>query len=79
MGLSGRRHFYLMGSFIYEGRRLFYLRNPCGDMAFRGIYADLPEPLHDMIREKYGKVLAGDFVIEEDELLEQMSEIMIIH
>lgn len=43
IGLSGRKHLYLLGSVVYDGKRLFYIRNPCGAFNFRGQY-DQPDP-----------------------------------
>ena len=42
IGLSGRKHFYLLCAFVFEGKKLFFLRNPCGEMDFRGMYAEIP-------------------------------------
>lgn len=80
IGLSGRRHFYLLDTFKYEGKRLLYLRNPCGEMPFRGLYSEVPPVISESISSRnLTKVVAGNFLIDEDEFMEQMSEVMIIN
>jgi hypothetical protein len=40
MGISGRKNFYLIKSFDFEGKHLYYFRNPCAKaLDFRGKYA----------------------------------------
>ena len=47
IGLSGRKHYYLMRVFDIDGKIYYYLRNPCGNFDFRGILQlkDIPEDL----------------------------------
>ena len=67
IGLSGRRYFYLLKSTTHEGKKIFYLRNPCGDMAFRGMYADVPSPVNEVItKSRFDRIYPGNFVIDED-------------
>lgn len=37
IGLSGGQYFYLLDTFV-EGKRMFYIRNPCSELGFRGLY-----------------------------------------
>jgi hypothetical protein len=38
LGISGKKYFYLLTTFMHENKRLFYVRNPCGRMSFRGVF-----------------------------------------
>ena len=51
IGLSGRRHYYLMRIFDIDGTTYYYLRNPCGNFDFRGNLQlkDIPQQLLDRI------------------------------
>lgn len=41
IGLSGGKHFYLKCVFTFQGRALYYLRNPSGLFDFRGVHSIL--------------------------------------
>ena len=45
IGLSGRKHFYLIKVLEYEKQKLFYLRNPCEMTEFRQPFNIIPEDL----------------------------------
>lgn len=45
IGLSGRKHFYLIKTLKYKEKNVYYLRNPCGLFDFRGIFSLIPEDL----------------------------------
>lgn len=42
IGLSGARYYYILDTFIIDGKRMFYLRNPTGNTQFRGMYDKIP-------------------------------------
>lgn len=42
IGISGRKHFYLLKIIVFEQRIYFYLRNPCGQFDFRGATKEIP-------------------------------------
>lgn len=50
IGLSGRRSYYLKFLFTFEGRTLYYLRNPCGSFDFRGIHKSMSPDLEAKLR-----------------------------
>lgn len=80
IGLSGRKHFYLLDTFKIGGKRLFYIRNPCVEMSFRGTYSQIPREVSEEIyKRNFMKIAAGNFVIDEDEFTEQMGEIMVVN
>lgn len=50
IGISGRKYFYLLLSVKFEGRQVFYLRNPCTSFDFRGLYRIIPEELAAILK-----------------------------
>ena len=52
---------------MFEGKKLFYIRNPCRDMAFRGMYSQIPREVTEAIyKQNFMKVAPGNFIIDED-------------
>jgi hypothetical protein len=46
IGISGRKNFYLIKSFDFEGMQLYYLRNPCAKgLDFRGKRSEMSKTL----------------------------------
>jgi hypothetical protein len=45
IGLSGGKHFYLKCLFEFQGKTIYYLRNPCGLFDFRGFHRILTSEL----------------------------------
>lgn len=75
IGLSGNKYFYLLRCFIFGGKRLYYLRNPCeGSLDFRGSHRFVSEELATYLRELTGelRIAEGNFILEEAEFLEQV-------
>lgn len=74
IGLSGSKYFYLLDTFIYDSKRMFYLRNPCGQMHFRGMHDQLDPHLQNFINKRKLIMNApGNFLIDEEELIEQIA------
>jgi hypothetical protein len=68
IGLSGKKHFYLMKVFELEGNIYYYLRNPCGDFDFRGNLQlkDIPEELLQKIVKVTGEYPpSGNFLLSQ--------------
>ena len=64
IGLSGRKHYYLLNIFDFEGKIHFYLRNPCGSFDFRGKLKDLSSDLENHIVKVTGEYpISGNFVL----------------
>jgi hypothetical protein len=53
IGISGKKYLYLIGSFTFEARRLFLVRNPCGKFNFRGQYDEINDDLKNKIKETF--------------------------
>lgn len=66
IGISGRKHFYLLQIINYEGKKLFYMRNPCPNFDFRGGYRVIPEDLAFELKRCTGEVMIyeGNFVLD---------------
>jgi hypothetical protein len=80
IGLSGGRYFYLMDTAMFENKLLFFLRNPCGQSHFRGMYDKITPELNSLIKEKMWLIdIPGNFIINDDEFMEQICEMMVIH
>ena len=82
MGISGRKNFYLIGTIIYEGKILFYVRNPHPyKFTFRGYYSNLEdfEEIKAIIMKQYRRIDPGNFVLDFEEFIEQFSEMSIVH
>jgi hypothetical protein len=54
IGLSGRKFYYLLKTFEYQGKIVYYLRNPCGLFDLRGTYRLIPNELRDLLRTVTG-------------------------
>lgn len=81
IGLSGRKHFYLKAVIEFQGRTLYYLRNPCGIFDFRGFNRSISSDLFAKIKAETNETMIadGNFILEEDEFLEQIEELLIVH
>ena len=66
IGLSGKKNFYYIFSFNFEGKRLFYLRNPSGSVDFRGSYFDIPSEVLRVMRDNYkiDEIPEGNFILD---------------
>jgi hypothetical protein len=66
IGLSGRKHFYLLKVVEYE-ERLYYMRNPCTSFDFRGSLRILPLELETLLKKETNevKIYEGNFVLDE--------------
>jgi hypothetical protein len=80
IGLSGVHYFYLLDTATLSNSLLFLLRNPCGQNNFRGIH-DQPvgEVLAIAKAKKWPIDVPGNFVINDEEFLEQIAEVLAIH
>lgn len=43
---------------------MFYLRNPTGNIQFRGMYDKIPQKLLDILEKKYMQINYGNFLID---------------
>jgi hypothetical protein len=68
IGLSGRKHYYLIRVFELDGKIYYYLRNPCGNFDFRGLLQlkDIPSDLFEKIIKVTGEYPPeGNFLLNE--------------
>jgi len=67
IGISGRKHFYLLKVVTFEGNKLYYMRNPYTSFDFRGSYRILPEELATLIKKETGdlRIHEGNFFLDE--------------
>jgi hypothetical protein len=50
IGISGRKNFYLIKIFEFEGRKMYYFRNPCArGLHFRGKRSEMSKALIDQL------------------------------
>jgi hypothetical protein len=80
IGISGGRYFFLLNTVVLDNKRLFYLRNPCGQPRFSGSYATLSPQLQEALSaRKLFIETPGNFVIGDQEFIEQIGELLIIN
>ena len=82
IGISGRKNFYLIKTFEFEGKKMYYLRNPCAKgLDFRGKRSEMSKELIGqlLLITKEERIPEGNFVLEQDEMLEQVESFLIVH
>ena len=67
LGISGNKHFYLIKAFKFEGKMLYYMRNPCIEsIDFRGTHRfpskELLAFIKDLTKENMPE---GNVVLDE--------------
>ena len=67
IGLSGRKSFYLLRVLSFEGKRYFYLRDPCGLFDFRGTMNEVPASIEQHLSAKlHTPIVPGNFLLTEE-------------
>jgi hypothetical protein len=66
IGISGLKYFYLLNTVVLDNRRLFYLRNPCGQPRFTGTHSTLTPQLQESLSARKLFIdTPGNFVIDD--------------